>query len=180
MTKILFVASNPSGTTPLKLDEEIRSIEQKLEASVDRDEVQLKSLWAVRPDDLLEAIMKQRPQVVHFSGHGNAAGQIVLKGQDQGPVGVSEEALRMLFSTLKDNIRIVVLNACYSEKQATAIAEVIDCVVGMNKEVGMMRQSYLRRHFIAPFVAAVLSNRHLTWAKRQFFYMELLRLKPPD
>ncbi len=49
---------------------------------------------------------------------------------------VSAEALKMLFTTLKDNIRVVVLNACYSEIQAQAIAEVIDCVVGMSTAIG--------------------------------------------
>ena len=37
---------------------------------------------------------------------------------------------------LRDNIRCVVLNACYSEQQAQAIAEHIDCVVGMTNAVG--------------------------------------------
>jgi hypothetical protein len=37
---------------------------------------------------------------------------------------------------LKDNIKCVVLNACYSEGQAQAIAEHIDCVVGMSSTIG--------------------------------------------
>lgn len=160
MIKILFLASNPIGTTQLQLDEEIRSIEQKLEASVNRDEVQLKSLWAVRPDDLLEALMKQGPQVVHFSGHGDADGQIIFKDQKKGPIGVSQEALRMLFVTLKDNIKLAVLNACYSEKQAAAIAEVIDCVVGMSKEVGDDAAII----FAASFYSAICSGRSVQQA----------------
>ena len=37
---------------------------------------------------------------------------------------------------LKDNIRCVVLNACYSEGQATAIAQQIDVVIGMKHDLG--------------------------------------------
>ena len=44
--------------------------------------------------------------------------------------------MSQLFSVLKDNIRCVVLNACYSEQQAQAIAAHIDCVVGMSKAIG--------------------------------------------
>ena len=44
---------------------------------------------------------------------------------------VSSAALADLFKVLKDNIRVVVLNACYSEEQAQAIVEEIDFVVGM-------------------------------------------------
>ena len=48
----------------------------------------------------------------------------------------SKAALKQLFTTLKDNIRVVVLNACYSQPQAEAITEVIDCAVGMNQAIG--------------------------------------------
>jgi len=44
--------------------------------------------------------------------------------------------LKALFSTLKDKIRVVVLNACYSKEQAEAITQVIDCAVGMSDSIG--------------------------------------------
>jgi hypothetical protein len=49
---------------------------------------------------------------------------------------VSARALSTLFSVLRDNIKCVVLNACYSEEQAKAIAEHIDCVIGMSQAIG--------------------------------------------
>jgi serine/threonine protein kinase len=49
---------------------------------------------------------------------------------------VSQAALVNLFQTLKDNIRVVLLNACYSRTQAEAITEQIDCAIGMKQEVG--------------------------------------------
>lgn len=49
---------------------------------------------------------------------------------------VNKEALVQLFKTLRDNIRVVMLNACHSSIQAEAIASVIDCTIGMNKAVG--------------------------------------------
>ncbi len=52
------------------------------------------------------------------------------------PMPVSKAALKQLFSTLKDNIRVVVLNACCSRPQAEAIVEVIDCAIGMNRRIG--------------------------------------------
>jgi nucleoside phosphorylase len=36
---------------------------------------------------------------------------------------------------LKDNVRVVVLNACYSQAQAKAIVREIDCAVGMNDAI---------------------------------------------
>ena len=44
--------------------------------------------------------------------------------------------MRALFTALKDNIRLVMLNACYSRPQAEAVVEFIDCAVGMKKAIG--------------------------------------------
>jgi 8-oxo-dGTP pyrophosphatase MutT (NUDIX family) len=136
MIKTLFLASNPESTPPLMLDEEIRSITEKIRASDQRDALKLESLWAVRPDDLLQALNVHKPQIVHFSGHGSEEGEIILMDNERQAKPVSAAALKMLFTTLKDNIRLVILNACYSRLQATAIAEVIDCVIGIKTEIG--------------------------------------------
>ncbi len=44
-------------------------------------------------------------------------------------------ALAGLFRVLKDNVRVVLLNACYSAAQAKAIVKEIDCAVGMSRAV---------------------------------------------
>lgn len=134
--KILFFASNPDNMTQLHLDEEIRSITMKIRASEYRDSLDLISAWAVRPDDLIQELNTHMPTIVHFSGHGNGGGGLVLMNDFRQAQTVSAPALKALFSTLKDNIRLVILNACYSKTQATAIAQVIDCVVGMDDAIG--------------------------------------------
>ncbi len=135
--KVLFLAANPAGIDRLGLDNEIRAITDKIRASKHRDAIQLISVWATRPDDLLQALNEHRPQVVHFSGHGSETGELLLVDEKRDvSAPVSAVTLKTLFETLRDNIRVVVLNACYSHAQAEAIAEVIDCVVGMNAAIG--------------------------------------------
>ncbi|MBK7320683.1 hypothetical protein [Candidatus Villigracilis affinis] len=107
--KILFFASNPEDVTPLNLDEEIRSITTKLRTSEYRDVLDLISRWAVRPDDLLQELNTHKPTIVHFSGHGSKTGELVLMNDLRQVQTVSQASLRALFSTLKDNIRLVVL-----------------------------------------------------------------------
>jgi hypothetical protein len=134
--KVLFLAANPAGTQPLKLDEEIRRITAKVRSSDYRDSLELISRWAVRPDDLMQALLEVKPHVVHFSGHGSSAQELILLDDRGSPKPVSKAALASLFRTLKDNVRVVVLNACYSRPQAEALAETIDCTVGMNRPIG--------------------------------------------
>jgi hypothetical protein len=136
MIKVLFLAANPAGTTPLALDEEIRAVDGKIRGSEHRDRLQLVSHWAVRLDDLSGLLMWRRPDIVHFSGHGSSAAELILLDNRGNPKPVSQAALVHLFRTLKDNVRVVVLNACYSRPQAEALAETIDCTVGMNRPIG--------------------------------------------
>ena len=134
--KVLFLAANPAGTQPLQLDEEIRRITAKIRAAEYRDSLEMVSRWAVRPDDLLQALLEVKPHVVHFSGHGSAAAELIVLDDRSNPKPVSKEALIHLFRILKDNVRVVVLNACYSRPQAEALAETIDYTVGMNQPIG--------------------------------------------
>jgi hypothetical protein len=134
--KILFLSANPADTNKLALDEEIREITAKIRAADRRDSIDLLSAWAVRPDDLLQLLNQHKPQIVHFSGHGSNSGEIILTDNNGVSKPVSSRAIMALFTTLKDNVRAVVLNACYSKEQAETITQVIDCVVGMSDSIG--------------------------------------------
>lgn len=134
--KILFLAANPLNTDRLRLDEESRSIDQALRQTEYRDKFDIVQHWAVRVTDIQELLLRHKPDIVHFSGHGNASSEIILEDEKGSSHPVPVDALSNLFCVLKDNIRCVVLNACYSEKQAQAIAQHIDYVVGMSKGIG--------------------------------------------
>ena len=134
--KVLFLAANPTGTSQLKLDEEIRAITEKIRASEHRDLLELVSVWAVRSDDLLQSLNMHKPHIVHFSSHGSPTGEIIVVGSNGAPQAISTQAIKALFKTLKDNIQIVVLNACYSRSQAEAITDIIDFAIGMNTAIG--------------------------------------------
>ena len=135
--KILLLAANPTTSPRLRIDEEVRSIEEKIGSSDLRDAVQLRSLWATRPGDLQQALLTEDPDVVHFSGHGGGPDGLVLHSEEGTETSlVSSTALAQLFAVLKGNIRLVVLNACYSEEQARAIVKKIDFVVGMADSIG--------------------------------------------
>ena len=111
--KILFLAANPSDTMRLRLDQEVRSIDQALRQAEYREAFDLEQHWAVRAADLQGLLLRTQPDIVHFSGHGSDAGELMLEDANGKASVVSQDALSTLFSLLKDNIRVVVLNACY-------------------------------------------------------------------
>ena len=135
ITKILFLAANPLDTTRLRLDAERRAVDQALRRAEHRN-FRVEQHSAVRVTDLQELLLRHQPDIVHFSGHGSHTSEIILEDNSGNGRTVSTRALAQLFSLLKDNIRCVVLNACYSESQAQAIAQHIDCVIGIPGAIG--------------------------------------------
>ncbi len=134
--KILFLAANPEDTAQLRIDKEAREIKQALLQTEFRDKFDFEHEPAVRASDLQSHLLRHKPDIVHFSGHGSRTSEVILEDDLGGSHKVSEQALSQLFAVLKDNMRCVVLNACYSAPQAQAIAQHIDCVVGMSKAIG--------------------------------------------
>jgi len=68
--KILFLAANPFNTGRLRLDIELREIEESLRLAQRRDQFAFHSRMAVRARDLRNSLLEELPQIVHFSGHG--------------------------------------------------------------------------------------------------------------
>jgi len=132
---ILFLAANPLTTSRLRLDEEERLIEKAIQASELSAIFEVKQCWAAKIDELQGYLLRYSPDIVHFSGHGSSSSEILVESDDGSSYAVPPESLTKLFSVLKDNIKLVVLNACYSEQQAQAIAKNIECVVGMSDSV---------------------------------------------
>lgn len=134
--KILFLASNPAGTAPLHLDHEIKAIRQRIRAAAPTAKIQFEQEWAVSPEEIPASLMRHRPHIIHFSGHGNSNGELLMANSATKQAQPIEPAvLAQLFCLLPDNIICVVLNACYTQTQAISIAESIPVVVGMSRAV---------------------------------------------
>jgi hypothetical protein len=134
--KILFLASDPADISRIRLGQEVRQIEEKIQLALYRDRFELIPQFAVRIDDVQQALLRYRPHIVHFSGHGSETSGIILENNSGMSKAMSKEALANLFSILKNNIRVVVMNACYSRVQADSISQEIDYTVGMNTTIG--------------------------------------------
>lgn len=133
--RILFLAANPASTDRLRLDAEVRAIDQALRQADYRDQFEIAQHWAVRVSDLQGLLLRHRPDIVHFSGHGASQGEIMLE-DDRGQVRLVQPlALAALFGALRGITRLVFLNACFSATQAQAIAQHVECVLGMPAEV---------------------------------------------
>jgi hypothetical protein len=133
---ILFLGANPREQTRLFLDQEVHDIDLALRQSKFRDFFELRQQFAVRVTEVQSLLLRYQPHILHFSGHGGPSGLYF-----ESPTGsssgrpVSGSALSRMLAQFQPRLACVVLNACYSVEQAQAIAENVDCVVGVSERI---------------------------------------------
>lgn len=144
---ILFIASNPDiefidddGNTvqqqKLKLEKEAREIHESIQKSLKRDSISFETRWATRVTDLLQFINEVNPTILHFSGHGTSDGKLVFQDNNDKPKLLSMDALVELINASSDNLRLVVLNNCFSSILSEKIVDNIEASIGMNNTIG--------------------------------------------
>jgi len=132
--RILLVAANPADSNPLKLDSEIREIEQAILKYSKHASVKIRKFQGLRITDLQHELLTYKPTHVHFSGHGNANGIALVDEHDNTRL-VRIESLTELFRLLAQQIKCVFLNSCCSAGQSRLISKYIRYVVCMAGEV---------------------------------------------
>lgn len=132
---ILFISSSPSDEVRIRVDRELRKIEEHIETAKLRDKIILNKKVAVKPETISKAMLDYNPNIVHFSGHGDVNG-IAIENEEGLSIYFPLEGLERLFSLFTETTKCVILNACYSEEQARVISKKGPYVIGMNDSIG--------------------------------------------
>ena len=132
--KILFIAASPEDRDQIKVRQEWQSIQNQIRQGRHRElYVFLAPQLALTIPELIRS-MSEKPQIVHFSGHGGSGGLVI-----ENPDGTSQilpaAAMRRLFKPLLGVGQVVLLNACYSSLQAEEISKYGLYVVGTNQPI---------------------------------------------
>ena len=130
---ILILSANPRQD--LDLRREIHILKGVIERSQEGDQFEIKIDSAARPQDLQKLFFEHEPRIVHFCGHGTGEQGLVLEDNEGKEKLVSTSAISDLLKNFSDMVECVLLNACYSEKQADAIVQHINYAIGMRQEI---------------------------------------------
>lgn len=125
--KVLIWASDPADQpTRLNLGPEIHVIKESLK-SIEVSHAKI---------DYLDANLKEsKPHIVHFCGHGSVNGELFFENSLGKSALIPMHAFTMLLKNHSNNVRCVVLNACYTAHLAKVASEHIDYVIGMSNAI---------------------------------------------
>jgi Cdc6-like AAA superfamily ATPase len=130
MPKLLILSSNPRRD--LNLDRELSDLSTAIQR-LKQFEISLGLGCCAQ--ELPELLAEHHPQIVHFCGHGAGEQGLVFQDENGQEQLVSTEILVRIFKIFSDEINCTVLNACDSDRQAEAIVEHINYVIGMSQPI---------------------------------------------
>lgn len=135
LIRILFLTANPLDENYLQLDKEFNHIDDMLQSTNYRNRFDLVGRTAVSKVDLQKFLLRYKPAIVHFSGHGSKRGSLVFQSESGLAEEATQDAITNLFKIVGKNIDCVILNACYSEIQGKEIAKHVRYVIGISKDI---------------------------------------------
>lgn len=130
VVRVQLLAANPAKVTQLDLTRDIRGIKEKLRKSGARQAVDIVSSWADSFDGLQQCLYSIQPRILHIRGGSREGDPLILRPPQGGEaVTVPDEVVRNLFSWLRLDVRLVILDRAMSEPQAATVREESVCTV---------------------------------------------------
>jgi hypothetical protein len=128
-TSILIIEADPRDAGKTRFGNELNLIKSRLKLL--NSKFLIHSERAVSKRRLNEVLRSYPADIVHFLGHANEKGHLIFEDDDgYGAPVKSAKALSQLFGVYSKRLRCLVLNSCFSDVPAAAIASSISCVIG--------------------------------------------------
>jgi hypothetical protein len=134
---VLYLSANPDLSNPLRVDAEVRRVQESVRASAFRDNISIEYRPAADLVSLIDGLNDHRPQIVHFSGHGDDRGISTDSGRVARP-SVQTLSFDLLAKALKATDhppQVVILNSCKSSGAKNAILAVVKILISMRVSV---------------------------------------------
>ncbi len=162
---VLYLTASPDQDTPLRLDAEVRNVQEAIRASKFRDKVKIEYRPAADLNTLLDGLNDIRPQIVHFSGHGNNFGVATDSGRVRKSTTklVSYDLLARALSATDHPPQVIVLNSCNSSSAKKVILPIVGIVIAMQASVTDIAATA----FAQRFYAAIASGQSVNAAFKQ-------------
>ncbi len=126
--RILFLSANPIDTARLRVEDEIREIENAIRRSNHSDEFELIHSIGVRKSELHSILTRHSPHFLHISTHASQDNLIFESSSGSTEILTGEQFDRLL-RTFKNEIQVVVLNAKYPADTCEQLARHVDFVI---------------------------------------------------
>jgi hypothetical protein len=156
---VLYLTADSDKTHSIRVDAEMRKVKEAIRASEYRDNVTVDYSPAAGIRTLQNGLNDHRPQIIHFSGHGNARGIAMDSGKIGKPANeaLSFSLLAKALAATDTPPSVVVLNSCDSSGARKALSKLGLIVVSMKTSISDLAAI----NFVPRFYAAIASGQSI-------------------
>lgn len=117
VARLLFLSANASDRSPLAVDREYNRVKRGLQnlGAWPAWRVAVEHVPAAAWEQVPEQLLLHAASIVHFAGHGHPDGSLEFSAQEGRPQRIPAGRLAGLLESYAGQVRLVVLNACYSD-----------------------------------------------------------------
>lgn len=152
---VLYLTANPDEQNSLRVDAEVRQVQEAVRGSKLRDNIELLYRPAADFNSIIDGLNDHAPEIVHFSGHGYSGGLAVDHAKVTRPKGnvLTFDILGKAFAAVDIPPRVVVLNACESAGAKKALLSSVSAMIVMRESVSDVAATALATRFYAAIAA---------------------------
>lgn len=156
---VLYSTANPNAASPLRVEAEMRQVQEEVRGSRLRDNIALHYRPAANLKSIQDGLNDLSPDIVHFSGHGSRTGVAVDHAMVKPLSGkmVSFDLLAKAIKAVDNPPQVVVLNSCQSAGAKSAFLPPAKALVVMGDSISDLAATA----FAAQFYAAIASGQSL-------------------
>nr|WP_301302114.1 CHAT domain-containing protein [Methylorubrum extorquens] len=155
---------------PLNIGREANDLKAQIAAVRDAEiDVKIEHAWAIRADQIQSELLNFRPEIVHFSGHGDT-GLLVFEDRDGNSYEIPGKTMADLIG-LVGGVRCVVLNACYSDSMSKHIEPHVEAVIGCDVSVDDAAAAIFTRAFYRALAHGITFERGYSLARNELDLM---------
>jgi pentapeptide repeat protein/CHAT domain-containing protein len=165
--KILYMFALPRDQHSIPVEGEYKAIVDAIQRSKYRDQILTSDYPGVSLKDFQSVIETYKPNVLHFSGHASQVGDLVFQGPKEESQKVPKDPFTNAFKLLGENLKLVVLSACYSKDQAEGVSKHVDRVIGIDEEIDGDKAVMFSEKFYESIGNGKSVEEAFDWAKNQ-------------
>ncbi|MEX2167582.1 MAG: CHAT domain-containing protein [Methyloceanibacter sp.] len=162
---VLYSTANPDAQSPLRVDAEMRQVQEAVRGSRLRDNIALHYRPAANLKSIMDGLNDLAPGIVHFSGHGYSGGIAVDNAKVRRPSGkvVTFDLLAKAVAAVDTPPEVIVLNSCHSAGAKKAFLPPARAIIVMGDSISDLAATA----FAAQFYAAIAAGQSLKAAFAQ-------------
>jgi len=127
---LLCTANAAAQNQRLRLEEELRAIQDALQRSCLREHYEARICPAITFITVLNEMDDQDPFIIHFCGHGDRSGNLILKDELGDETAVPPKRIAELLEALPRRPLLVVFATCHSRALAEAVCPHVEYAIG--------------------------------------------------